>query len=623
MDSRIGESPERLRRAIDDELESLEKTARTLKLRRNALAPISRLPPETIAIIFSFLSLPREYLRLLTGDKQEPLAWLRVSHVCHRWREIALNQPRFWSRIDFITLTSDGATEVLSRSKMAPLDLEANLSDANWRGDRVDAFGEALSSHVSHISRLNLTADFSDLQTIIEQLAPPAPVLEGLSFIVDDKRHLRRMGFPSNAIIPHDLFEGTAPRLSRLQLDHCDISWTSPLFKNLRILELQMLSQAARPSLEEWLDAMEQMSQLETLIVNHATPSAPTVSSPPSEPTRVITHPSLTQLNLAASASDCTFALAHLILPALIRIRVDVTSELSSADDVRALIPYFSRNAHGPQDAEPLQSILISGEPSLTEIVLWTAAGADMEVTVQNPVSLISSTLSARAIFTASGHMWPERFETDVELLDATLEALPLGSLNTLTAQNSCGIPVWFWVTHAPRWPKLDHVRLVGTVTKSLTTVLSRNAPPEGPLLPCLTKLSLFNTLHIEDASPMLDMLTGRVEQGVPLQALDLRACKMPDRVVKLFGEVVVDVQDPDAEYRSTGWWPTLSNWSRDMGLVIFHRDFDEYDDGGDEDEDVFSDDSIMLGLSAPLFHESVAMLDDSEDDSDEELAWW
>ena len=617
MDSRLEDSPEHLRQAIDDELESLERTTRTLKLRRNALAPISRLPPETIAIIFSFLSLPREYLRLLTGDKQDILAWLRVSHVCHRWREVALNQPRFWSRIDFTTLTSAGATEVLSRSKMAPLELELNLSNgAHWAGDRVDAFGGQLSSHVSHISRLNITADFADLQAIIEQLASSAPVLDWLSLIVNDECHLRRrMGIPSNAIIPPALFDGAAPRLSRLQLDHCDISWTSPLFKTLRILELQMLSEVARPSLEEWLDAMEQMLQLETLIVNHATPRSPTVSSPFPEPTRVVTHPSLTQLNLAASASDCTFALAHLILPALIRIRVDVTSELASADDVRALIPYFSRNAHGPQDSEPLQSILISGEPSLTEIVLWTKAGADMEV--QNPVSLISATLSARAIFTASGHMW---FETDVEILDATLTALPLGSLNTLTAQNSSRIPEWLWLAQTPRWSKLEHIRLVGTVTKSLTTVLTKHAPPEGPLLPSLTKLSLFNTLHIDDMSPMLDMLTGRVEQGVPLEALDLRACEVPNRAVQLFGEVVVDIQGPDAGYRTTGWWPTLSNWSRDMGLLLFQRDFDEYD-GGDDDEDVFSDDSLIL--NPPLFHESVAMLDYSEDSSDEELAWW
>jgi len=614
----IEDSHEHLRRAIDDELESLEKTTRTLKHRRNTLAPISRLPPETIAIIFSFLSLPREYMRLLTGDKQDILAWLRVSHVCHRWREIALNQPRFWSRIDFTTLTSAGATELLSRSKMAPLELEANASRAHWGGDRVEAFGKQLSSHVSRISRLNITADFADLQTMIGQLASPAPALEWLSLTIDDEGHLR-MGTPSNATIPHALFDGTAPRLSRLQLDHCDISWTSPLFKSLRNLELRMLSQPARPSLEEWLDAMEQMPQLDALVVNHATPRAPTVSTPLSEPTRVITHPSLTQLDLAASASDCTFALAHLILPALIKIRVDVTSELASADDVRALIPHFSRNAHGPQDAEPLQSILISGEPSLIEVVLWTAAGADMEVQNQNPVSLMSATLSARAIFAAAGHMW---FETDVEILDATLAALPLGSLSTLTAQNSSRIPEWLWLAHAPRWSLLERVRLVGNVTKSFTTVLTKDAPPEGPLLPLLTELSLFNTLRINDTSPILDMLTGRVEQGVPLDALDLRACEVPQRAIQLFGEVVVDVQGPDNDYRSTRWWPTLSNSSRYMGLLLFHRDFDEYD-GGDDDEDDSDDDSFMAVLYPPLFHETVAMLDDSSsEDEEDELAW-
>jgi hypothetical protein len=96
----------------------------------------------------------------------------------------------------------------------------------------------------------------------------------------------------------------------------------------------------------------------------------------------------------------------------------------------------------------------------------------------------------------------------------------------------------------------------------------------------------------------------------------------MPDGAVKLFGEVVVDVQGPDVDYRTTGWWPTLSNWSRDMGLLIFHRDFDGYE-GGDGEEDVFSDDSIMLGLNAPLFHDTIAVFNDSEDGSDEELAWW
>ena len=613
MASRIDDSPECLRQAIDEELESLEKTARTLKLRRNALAPISRLPPETIAIVFSFLSLPREYARLLTGDKQDHLAWLRVSHVCHRWREIALNQPRFWSHVDFTTLTSAGATEVLSRSKMAPLELEANLSCVHWARDRLDAFRTQLANHVSHTCRLNITADGHDLQSIIDQLKSPAPALERLSLVVEDEAYLR-MGISANVKIPLALFDCTAPRLSRLQLDHCNISWKSPLLKGLRILELQTLS--TRPGLGEWLDAMEQMLQLDTLVVNYATPRAPPVDTPASHPTRVITHPSLKQLNLAASASDCTLALAHLVLPALTRVRVDVTSDLPGGDDVRALIPYFSRNAHGSQDDGPLRSILVSGEPSLTEVVMWTAAGADMEV--QNPVSLIGATLSARAIFTASGHTW--RFGTDVEIFDAILAALPLGSLNTLTVQNSSRFPERLWLSHAPRWPLLERVRLVGTVAKSFTTVLATDIPPEGPLLPSFINLSLLNTLHPDDTSHLLDMLIRRVEQGVPLESLDLRACEATDRTVQLFGEIVADVQGPDAGFRSTGWWPTLSNWSRDMGLLLFHRDVDG-NEGGDEDEGVLSDYSLML--NPPWLHGYVNSEDEDEDDENEELEWW
>jgi hypothetical protein len=237
---------------------------------------------------------------------------------------------------------------------------------------------------------------------------------------------------------------------------------------------------------------------------------------------------------------------------------------------------------------------------------------------VQNPVSLIGATLSARAIFTASGQTW--RFGTDVEIFDATLAALPLGSLNTLTVQNSSRFTERLWLAHAPRWPLLERVRLVGTVVKSFTTVLAKQTPSEGPLLPSLTKISLLNTLHTDDMSQLLDMLTKRVEQGVPLEALDLRACEATDQAVRLFGEIVVDVQGPDAGFRSTGWWPTLSNWSRDMGLLLFHRDADGNEDG-DDDDGVLSDNSLML--NPPWFHGYVNSDDEDEEDEDDELGWW
>ena len=70
-----------------------------LRSRRNAFAPISRLPSEILAEVFSFLSSS-------TWDKETGyLKWTCVVRVCHRWREIALNYPLLWSHINFTKLT--------------------------------------------------------------------------------------------------------------------------------------------------------------------------------------------------------------------------------------------------------------------------------------------------------------------------------------------------------------------------------------------------------------------------------------------------------------------------------------------------------------------------------------
>ena len=580
MDLSMRVSPEDLQ-VIDDDLKALEESTRSLKRSRNALAPISRVSPEIRGIIFSFLPSPKEYEELHTGRRQDDLAWLYVSHVCHDWRRILLNQPRFWSRIDFTTLTLAGATQVLSRSKVAPLELEANLSDVYWSRSRKDAFGKQLVAHISHTSRLSITANSTTLKMIFDKLVFPAPVLESLSVIVENissgvvRTHAK-------TVLPTALFDGAAPRLSRLELHRCNISWTSPLLKNLRILELRSLSGPARPSPEEWLNAMDQMLQLETLIAYSATPSPRDTSVP--ESTLVITHNSLTQLHLAATASDCTFALAHLILPSLSKVRIDVTSESPKGDDVRALIPYFSRNAHGPQDAEPLQSILINGEPFLTEIVAWTVPDADAEV--QDLETLISAAGSARAVFTATGGIW--RHGTKMKILDATLAALPLGSLKTLSARNAFRFPERLWLAHAPRWPLIESVRLVDSPAReSFASALLKDTPPEGPLFPALTKLSLLDTAFDgSDARDLQVVLAVRIEQGVPLKAVNAWAWILSDSVVRLLGEMVADVQGGKIHLsRAPRSWPTLTFGCRDSDII--GGPFEASDDS-DEDEDDF-----------------------------------
>ena len=83
-------SREGLQQTIDAEIKSLEESVRALKLRRNALSPISSLPLEVFIAIFSHLCLPGTSSSPDSGmpDSDYHLTRLRVSHVCHQWGEI-------------------------------------------------------------------------------------------------------------------------------------------------------------------------------------------------------------------------------------------------------------------------------------------------------------------------------------------------------------------------------------------------------------------------------------------------------------------------------------------------------------------------------------------------------
>ena len=120
-------SRESLQQAINTEIKALDESIKAeirslelLKLRRNALQPISSLPPEIFATIFSFLCLPG--ITPLGEKPPRNRARLRISHVvCHQWRGIALNQPQLWSHVTFSTVSLTGATDILHRAKSMPL----------------------------------------------------------------------------------------------------------------------------------------------------------------------------------------------------------------------------------------------------------------------------------------------------------------------------------------------------------------------------------------------------------------------------------------------------------------------------------------------------------------------
>jgi hypothetical protein len=506
------------------------------------MAPlIFRLPPEIMDLIFS-------YLYLAPGLKScDRLGWLNIAHVCHHWRDIALNQPRFWSCIDITSLTLAGANEMLVRSKNAPLHLVANFYRYYRDHERLDAVREQLKAHISHLQSLNIYSHPLPLsQTLVRLTGSPAPALESLSLCA--RRELRRGREATLAPleIPPTIFDSMAPRLIRLELDNCYISWSAPLLRGLRHLRLLYRDDAERPDLQSWRDAMYELSRLESLDLHAATPSAPQIITPIREPVK-FTLPSLTRLRLSDSANCCALALSHLVLPSLAWLHIEVSSSHLHGDDIQIMLPLFVLSAHGHQDTMPLQSMVVDVCSHRIDIILWTVPDAGMDY--HDYGSFAGASPSARAVLTVHSSFWEAVASTGV--CRAVLSALPVSSVVTLTVLDCRVFPEEIWLGDPPtsRWSSLKCLRLRSSTLRSIMGILTSIVPPrlpEGPLLPSLTKLIITGSpLDEHMAKGLRDMLLRRIEQGVPIQTLDLSECGVVRSAVQFFRDIITVLWDP------------------------------------------------------------------------------
>jgi hypothetical protein len=560
MNSTHPNSRQRFQQAIDAEIKSLEESIRALKSRRNTHSPVSSLPPEVFAAIFSFLCLPG--IPSLGGKPGKNLARLRVSHVCHQWREIALNQPLLWSHINFDTLSSAGANEILVRAKSVPLYLDAN---GYWDSVKICLFQKQLQSRVPRICHLSITADAISLHITLKGLVSPAPTLEYLSVFSNEYLEI---------FIPDNLFNGCTPRLSCLELRNCGISWKSPLLKGLKYLKIRTPSEETRPKLAVWLDALSELPQLKALTLHSASPISP---PSPFDVERTLTLSSLTHLDISASGWDCALALAHLDLPALTCLCLTAIPCFVSNGDVQNLLPYVARHTHGPQDTHPLQSVLIRNKRDRLKILAWPVPDIDAEVYGQP--SLLGKTLPTTRVALAFGlgvSMGP-----NVQILDMVMAALPMDDLVMLATQDRGKFNFLadyfstqdFWFHHARQWPLLQRVRLAPPAACGfIQMLLEDNGGCERPLLPSLTELVVDGeTSGGLLRLPICDVFMKRVEQGVPLDILDLRTCHHDSHsfaTVQPYREIVVNVLGPypndwgessEARKRMRSMWHALA----------------------------------------------------------------
>ncbi|KAJ7602666.1 hypothetical protein FB45DRAFT_1104077 [Roridomyces roridus] len=275
---------------------------RALRGRRNDLVSIPRLPTELLMQVLEFCptidgeSDDRPFL-----TRGEFLISLNAAHVCQRWRDAALANPRFWSHI--VLSHSRWTWELLSRSGNSPLTIGASLCTPDPSYDLV--FGQ----HLSRTRELHLNASW-DVVFPSALLDNPAPILDTLHLSTYDEA---RWPIIDLATFTEELFRGKAPSLRHMVLRHCCLERESPLWNRLTTLEIFEVSKSMLPS-RFLAFVAERMPHLRTLTLRETFPDVLAEQE-------LVPLPFLEMLEIASSSSwFCADLLRRVVLSSQCRL---------------------------------------------------------------------------------------------------------------------------------------------------------------------------------------------------------------------------------------------------------------------------------------------------------------
>ena len=198
---------------VDKGIDTARQFVRSLLTCRNTLVPISRLPPEILAQVFHHIVFEDS-----PYSRARALGWIKVTHVCQHWRQVALNNSSLWARISGMGCNSTKwISEMLTRAGNAPLDIELSAAAKSSLGALLMIF-----PHLPHTRRLrfnNLSTLHSD--SIQEIFSWEAPALEHFELTVTPYSD---MIFPD--LGRNILFKGHSPRLRVFSLSRVVIPWS-------------------------------------------------------------------------------------------------------------------------------------------------------------------------------------------------------------------------------------------------------------------------------------------------------------------------------------------------------------------------------------------------------------
>ena len=354
-------------RPVDEEISALKKVLSSLSVRRNRLSPVSRLPPEILARTFSFIASDE-----LPGfDSRLRLGWIKVSHVCSRWRHVALDNSVLWATIAF-DLGPQWVLSMVERARQVPLVVKhthiKNVKDS-------DTVIDFLSSHLPIITDLELVVLNDALAEVMEEaLSVPIPSLEHAPST--------QSGTVDRKVIPRDaLAHFNTPRLRAVTFIGCKVPWSSPIWHNMSHLKISVTPKqwnefsdsAWLPSKDEFFNVLASMCHLESLSICNYFYQSPGGSASDGMRQPALELNQLSHLALEGLWAHCVVVLGSIRFPPTAVI--SLVCRESNHDFVNeVLVPMLERHSGKTEEAPPLLTLNIIKLHGRLTIEGWTTS---------------------------------------------------------------------------------------------------------------------------------------------------------------------------------------------------------------------------------------------------------
>jgi len=566
------------RSIIDRDIARLEESIRALKSRRNELSPISRLPPEILCSIFSFIE------DRTIGQHRRPESWINFSRVSQQWRLLALSAPELWTNIPF--KYPRWAEEMLARSKMARLTIQVDLAYQSTNSRVLNPIRSCLSQ-MMRLGEINISAATGlTLENLFQDIPKSAPQLHTLRITSPPTSLLTA---PSAFTIQEHLLSDTE-RLQCVHLVKCKIGWDSRLLTGLTRLTLHdTLKDNANSSIIQVLHALQRMPALTNLDLEDSIPHDPgELSTYP-----VIDLPCLQVLRISSGVGPMTVALRHITFPSKAVLNLICKETQSTQINFSAFLSVLA--------AKFLSSLVIRSL-SLQDLDA-TAIGNGLKF-------LVWSTAAVQHFFRYSYRpvppclelvlTWPispppHRHQNFAKALTATFDAMSLRALTQLQLSTSHHFEYKTWIKTFGKLPLVERVHVASYTAHSFLSALVHKTKAADKSIAAYRTVSFPKLRYIcldgtdfSATSPgsisvgmLMNCLMERYERNAEVQELCLEDCfNLTEIEVEGLRDIVVHVEWDEVEQGFSEEYDSEEGRDYDSDGNTIDDDFDyDYDD--------------------------------------------